>query len=89
MSGAVFSTQLKSQLHALAPNLPSDVVQAVLESVKAIFTLSAEDKTPVVLSYMNAVDRVFLIGVPGAALMSLSAILISRRKIKVQSAAAL
>lgn len=89
MSGAVFSSELRSQLHALAPNLPQDVLQAVLESVKAIFTLSAEDKAPVVLSYVKAVDRVFLIGVPAAALGSLSAILISRRKITAQSSAAL
>jgi hypothetical protein len=80
-AGAVFSSQLKAKLNAVASDLPPDVTAAVLASVKAIFFLSAKDKALATTAYIYAVEHVFLMGVPGAALASLSALLITRRKI--------
>ena len=83
---AVFSSQLKAKLLAAAPVFSPDVAAAALSSVKAIFSLPPEEKAFVTAAYIYAVQHVFLMGVPGAALASLSALLITRRKITLSMA---
>ncbi|KAJ7670775.1 transporter [Mycena polygramma] len=80
VSGAVFSGQLREQLRILAPDLPQDILQTVLSSVKAVAFLPSPEKEIVVTAYNNAIDRVFLIGIPAAAFASAAALLIRRQK---------
>jgi hypothetical protein len=80
VSGAVFSSQLRAQIEILAPDLPTDVVQIVLSSVKAVVALPPLEQAAILTAYSNAISRVFLIGVPAAALASASVLLVSRRK---------
>ena len=56
-------------------------MQAVLSSIKVIFALPADEKALVKTAYIFAMSCVFLMGVPGAVLASLSAVLIARQKI--------
>ena len=77
----MFSSQLRLELDKTAGNLSPDTVKAVLSSVQAIFTLPNGEKALVQNAYISAINYVFLIGVPSAALASFSALLISRRKI--------
>ncbi|RDB25788.1 Efflux pump roqT [Hypsizygus marmoreus] len=83
VSGAVFASQLKAQIRNLGNDLPDDVVQAVLSSVKAIFGLPPEEKALATKAYIVAVRHVFLVGVPAAVLASISALLVTHRKITI------
>ena len=88
IAGAVFHNQLVKQLHISAPDLPSEILQEVLSSIKAIFVLPSNEKEQVITAYAAAVDHVFLIGIPSAALASVAALLITRRKIVTQKISA-
>jgi DNA-binding transcriptional regulator YbjK len=85
-AGAVFHNQLITQLRVFASDISSETTEAVLSSVKAIFMLPPDEKAQVIKAYVAAVDHVFLIGVPGAALASLAALLITRNRIVAKKA---
>ena len=66
------------------PGLPAAVKSAVRKSIDAIPALPSALKGPVEAAYLGAVKDVFLFIVGGAVLSSLSALLISRRKVNVK-----
>ncbi|KAL5513628.1 hypothetical protein ACEPAH_4027 [Sanghuangporus vaninii] len=82
MAGAVFSGQLRAELHALAPDLPQELRDDLLESVKAIFTLPDNQRASAVEAYVAAIEHVLLIGVPAAALASVLALTVRFEKMK-------
>ena len=82
IAGAAFSSQLVKKLDGLG-NIPQSVVDAVRTSVEAIFALPPETKEPVIRAYMSAVDFVFIIGIPAAALAAVAGMAVARKKIDV------
>ncbi|KAH7906463.1 transporter [Hygrophoropsis aurantiaca] len=83
-AGAVFTSALRSELSIHLPDVPSSLIDAVASSVTVIFSLPEQEMTAAIAAYVSAVDRVYLIGVPAAALASLSALLVDRKKITLQ-----
>ncbi|KAL5531054.1 hypothetical protein ACEPAG_3930 [Sanghuangporus baumii] len=81
-AGAVFSGQLRAELHVLAPDLPQELHDALLESVKAIFTLPDNQRAAAIEAYVTAIEHVLLIGVPAAALASAFALIVRFEKMK-------
>ncbi len=65
----------------IAPDVTSDVVQAVKQNVEVIATLPPLQRTEVIDVYTTSVSRVFLVCVPCAILASLSAGLIKNHKL--------
>ncbi|KAJ7147294.1 transporter [Mycena filopes] len=72
--GAVFAGKLRSTLSS--SGLPAQVIQAILSDIKAIPSLTPEQRSVVIPAYIDAVDHVFLVGIAAAALASLSACVI-------------
>lgn len=85
----MFLTRLDSELSIHAPFLSSDVRKLVRQSTLAVRSLPSDARGPVVAAYIASVNSVFMIGVAAAALSSLFALLISRRKVVMQFAAPL
>lgn len=81
ISGAVFSGQLRHQLRVLVPNLPPETEALILESIKATLSLPEEIRGPAITAYINAVDRVFIVGIVVASVSGLCALLIQKNKI--------
>ena len=68
IAGSVFNNQLSRQLYTFAPNLSSEQVQAVKQSVVAIFQLDPKQRDAVVHAYVKALDFVFVVAVPACVL---------------------
>jgi len=82
IAGTIFSNQLSKEIAIYAPDLAPDVIQAIKDSVTVVQTLPAAQQTAVIQAYVKALDYVYLIGVPGGAFGSLSALLTANRNIK-------
>lgn len=86
IAGSVFANQLKLNLARLVPNLSPEDLQQILQSVTIVSTLPDEIRTPVLVSYVRALDPVFLIGVPAGALTCLASWWIADYNLKQRSA---
>ena len=82
VAGAVFTSELKSQIAKSQAQLSPELQEAVLSSIKAVFLLPPEQRGPVLSAYSSSVKQVFLIGIPAAILASIAALLIIRKKIQ-------
>ena len=83
ISSAILTSELSRRLDAI-PGLPNLAKDAVGESIAAVSSLPALLKTSVENAYVGAVKDVFLLVVVGAMLASLSALLVSRKKVNVK-----
>ncbi|KAG7090378.1 hypothetical protein E1B28_009497 [Marasmius oreades] len=81
IAGAVFAASLESRLDTL-PSLSPSQIGAVRSSVEAIFSLPDPQKQEASGAYVAAIQRVWLIGVPSAALAAMVALIITRKRIR-------
>ncbi|GAA5917435.1 hypothetical protein JCM6882_008662 [Rhodosporidiobolus microsporus] len=79
IASSLFNTRLSSALKEFAPDAPYDLVRL---SVQAIPTLDAAMQVGVKHAYVEALHRVFIMGVPTGALVMISALLIRNINIK-------
>jgi len=86
IAGAIFSNGLSTYIPQFAPDLAPDVAAQLHESVTVLKTLDPKQRAEAVHAYVKAIDRVFLLGVPGGLLGTLSALLIKNYNLKVRSA---
>lgn len=83
IAGSVFANGLNEFLPV---DLPADIRQHVRDSVAAIHTIpDAAQRAIVIHSYIKAIQRVFLIGIPVGVLGSLSALLVKNYNLKQRS----
>lgn len=87
ISSAVLSSELTKNLDAIVPPLSAQVKDTVRESVSIVFTLPDDIRSSVVNAYVDAVKSVFLVIVVGAAMCSLSSLLISRQRVHSKASA--
>jgi hypothetical protein len=85
IAGTVFANNLKSNITVYAPNLPTQLVTGVRQSITVIFGLPAVLRDQVVVAYVHALDWVFILGVPTMIASSLCAFLIKNHHIKSRS----
>jgi hypothetical protein len=81
IGGAVLDNEFAKEVIKTAPNLASNIVQAVKENVEVIASLSLMQRSEVIDAYTISVSCVFLVCVPCAILASLSAVLIKNHKL--------
>jgi len=89
IAGSVFSNQLKLNLVRYVPNLSPEDLQRILQSVTIVSTLPNEVRSQVLISYVRALDPVFLIGVPAGALTCLVSWWIADHNLRQRSAGGL
>ncbi|KDQ59779.1 hypothetical protein JAAARDRAFT_33346 [Jaapia argillacea MUCL 33604] len=82
IGGTIFSNQLEKNLHVYAPDLPANLATAVEQSVNAISLVEASMRPLVLRAYTESINRVFLLGIPAAALASLSGFLVRNISLK-------
>lgn len=80
--GTAFANSLKSNIAEHAPGLPDQLVTGVRQSTSVIFDLPAALKAQVVVAYVYALDRVFIVGVPTMIASSLCVFLIRNYNVK-------
>ncbi|KIJ58908.1 hypothetical protein HYDPIDRAFT_44277 [Hydnomerulius pinastri MD-312] len=83
MAGSIFANELRTDLTKYAPDLTDALRSAILQSVTAIQALPTEAlKSEVIAAYARSLDPVFILGVPAAALASLSAVMIRNHDLR-------
>lgn len=86
ISGSIFTGQLHAQLAHYTSELSPQDISSVLSSVEDIFSLPADQAELAQRAYSAAIDRVMIAGVPFTVFASISALLISRRRLQLKSA---
>jgi hypothetical protein len=74
IAGTVLANELSKYLAIYAPELLADILLAVRRNVSVIFTLPTDQQEAAVHAYTQALNNVFLIGVPAGALASFLAL---------------
>lgn len=86
LAGSVFENMIQVNLHKYAPELPEDLVRAVVNSATAVWQFVPEEMRPQTLrAYTETLRVVYLIGVPAAALALGGALLIRNSKMQTKA----
>jgi hypothetical protein len=80
--GTVFANSLKSNIAKYAPGLSDQLVTGARQSTSVIFGLPDDLKEQVVVAYVHALDRMFVVGVPTMIASSLCVFLIKNHNLK-------
>ncbi|KAF7369131.1 ABC transporter [Mycena venus] len=68
IAGTIFRNKLKDYLAAYASEISEEALQAVQQSVDAIFTLPIPVQELVISAYIRSLNHVFLLGIPAGIL---------------------
>lgn len=80
--GTIVNNQLVKFLAQYASDLPPEVVQAVKQSVTAIFQLPEEQRQGVIRAYVQALVYVFVFCIPAAVLAGIAAMFVKNWNVK-------
>ncbi|KAJ3564480.1 hypothetical protein NP233_g8273 [Leucocoprinus birnbaumii] len=86
ISGSISTSQLRTQFAHYTSELSPQEISTVLSSVEAIFSLPHDQIELAQRAYFAAIDKVMIAGVPFTVFASISALLISRRRLQLKSA---
>ncbi|ORX34479.1 major facilitator superfamily domain-containing protein [Kockovaella imperatae] len=86
LAGSVFENTIQTNLHKYVPDLPQQLVYAVVNSAEAVWTVIPDQLRPnVLVAYTHSLRNVYIMGVPFAVIGFFGALVI--RDDKMQSKA--